>query len=122
MPRVGWGVISIRSSEQVQVAVLVVLLTISHFTRRSDRHRSWWTRWSGSWSARDPETGCGCCTNLTLECPVLSVSPFTGSVLTGDLCFTLILSLKIFVLNSTLAGNVVLEINFARIVINSCCL
>ena len=32
----GWGVISIRSSEQVQVAVLVVLLTISHSTQRSD--------------------------------------------------------------------------------------
>ena len=31
----GWGVISIRSSEQVQVAVLVVLLTISHSTQRS---------------------------------------------------------------------------------------
>ena len=112
MQRVRRGVTSIRSSEQVQVAVLVVLLTISHFTRKSDRHRSWWTRWSGSWSARDPETGCGCCTDLTLECPVLSVSPFTGSVLTVDLCLTLILSLMFFILNSTLAGNVVLEINF----------
>ena len=40
------------------------------------------------------KTGCGCCTNLTLECPVLSVSPFTGSVLSEDLCFSLILSLR----------------------------
>ena len=31
----GWGVISMRSSEQVQVSVLVMLLTISHSTQRS---------------------------------------------------------------------------------------
>ena len=65
-----------------------------------------------SWWARDPETGCGCCTNLTLECPVLLVSPFTGRVLSEALCFSLTLSLKIFVLNSLLAGNVVFEIDF----------
>ena len=41
-----------------------------------------------------------------------SVSPFTESVLTVDFHLTLILSLKFFILNSTLAGNVVIEINF----------
>ena len=69
-----------------------------------------------------PETGCGCCTGLTLECPVLSVSPFTESVLTVDFHLTLILSLMFFILNSAFAGSVVIEINFVRIVINSCCL
>ena len=33
----GWGVISIRSSEQVQVSVLVILLAISYFTQKSDQ-------------------------------------------------------------------------------------
>ena len=37
VPRVGWGVISIRSSEQVQVSVLVILLAISYFTQKSDQ-------------------------------------------------------------------------------------
>ena len=32
MQRVRWGVTSIRSSEQVQVSVLVILLAISYFT------------------------------------------------------------------------------------------
>ena len=33
----GWGVIRIRSSEQVQVSVLVILLAISYFTQKSDQ-------------------------------------------------------------------------------------
>ena len=71
--------------------------------------------------SQGPETGCGCCTGLTLECPVLAVSPFTESVLTVDFHLTLILSFRFFILNSTFAGNVVtLNSTFARIVINSC--
>ena len=62
--------------------------------------------------SEDRRQGCGCCTVLTLECPVLAVSPFTESVLTVDFHLTLILSLMFFILNSTLAGNVVIEINF----------
>ena len=37
VPREGWGNLSIGSSERVQVSVLVILLTISHFTQKSDQ-------------------------------------------------------------------------------------
>ena len=66
----------------------------------------------GELISQGPKTGCGCCTGLTLECPVLAVSPFTESVLTVDFHLTLILSLMFFILNSAFAGNVVIEINF----------
>ena len=71
--------------------------------------------------SEDRRQGCGCCTVLTLECPVLAVSPFTESVLTVGFHLTLILSFRFLILNSTFAGNVVtLNSIFARIVINSC--
>ena len=37
VPREGWGNLSMGSSERVQVSVLVILLTISHFTQKSDQ-------------------------------------------------------------------------------------
>ena len=37
VPREGCGNLSMGSSERVQVSVLVILLTISHFTQKSDQ-------------------------------------------------------------------------------------
>ena len=68
------------SSERVQVSV-------AGYLSLRPEVRSGVGRCSGSWLARDPETGWGCFTNLTLERPMLSVSPFTGSVLSEDLYY-----------------------------------
>ena len=52
------------SSERVQVSV-------AGYLSLRPEVRSGVGRCSGGWSARDPETGWGCFTDLTLECPVL---------------------------------------------------
>ena len=71
--------------------------------------------------SEDRRQGCGCCTVLTLECPVLAVSPFTESVFHCRFSSYTEIVIQASYIELNFAGNVItLNSTFARIVINSC--